>query len=67
MLQAGARTDAVDGSGETPIHIAERRARCGASERGAGVRSSLFGGIAALLGGSGSTKRVAVYKEASAS
>lgn len=46
---AGAR----DAAGETPRDAAERRAQCGA----AAGRASVWGGIAAMLGGAGTTKR----------
>lgn len=45
-------------AGETALAMAERRARCGASERADGERASTWGGIASLLGGSGSTKNL---------
>jgi hypothetical protein len=47
---------AVDGAGETPLAIAERRAQCGANDRG-GARASVFGAIATSLGGSAKTVR----------
>ena len=47
-----------DEAGETPLNMAERRAKCSASEREPGVSASVFGGIAKLLGGSGATKNL---------
>lgn len=61
LLECGADRKKVDDKGETPLAIAERRARCGAKERPEGMGASVFGDIAKLLGGSGSTKRVSMY------
>jgi hypothetical protein len=61
LLECGADRKRVDDKGETPLAIAERRARCGAKERPEGMGASVFGDIAKLLGGSGSTKRVSAY------
>jgi acyl-CoA synthetase (AMP-forming)/AMP-acid ligase II len=47
-----------DHRGETPIDCAERRALCSAKERPDGARSSVWGDIATLLGGSGTTKHL---------
>ncbi|KAJ3155421.1 hypothetical protein HDU86_004323 [Geranomyces michiganensis] len=58
LLEAGADRKAVDDAGEGAVEMAERRARCGASERGAGVVASVFADIAKLLGGSGTTSSV---------
>ena len=58
LVDAGANVKLRDEKNETPLEIAERRARCGAQERGNGVRASVFGDIATLLGGSGSTKNL---------
>ena len=38
--------------------MAERRALCSAKDRDPGVGASVFGGIAKLLGGSGTTKHL---------
>ncbi len=61
LLEAGASVKAKDAAGETPLEMAERRARCGASDRPDGIRTSVFGDIAKLLGGSGATKQVSKY------
>ncbi|KAJ3011205.1 hypothetical protein HKX48_006970 [Thoreauomyces humboldtii] len=58
LLEHGADARVADDAGETCLEIAERRARCGAQERGAGIGASVFGDIAKLLGGSGATKSV---------
>ncbi|KAJ3169440.1 hypothetical protein HDU87_000611 [Geranomyces variabilis] len=58
LLEWGADRKAEDDAGEVAVDIAERRARCGASERGAGVVASVFADIAKLLGGSGTTNSV---------
>ncbi len=51
-----------DKSGETALEIAERRAKCGAAElRPNGMGASVFGDIAKVLGGSGTTKQVKTY------
>ncbi|KAJ3413260.1 hypothetical protein HDV05_008246 [Chytridiales sp. JEL 0842] len=63
LLENEANEKLVDSSGETALEMAERRARCGANERGAGVRSSVFGDIAKVLGGSGGTKSVKRFVE----
>eukprot|EP00873_Tetraselmis_striata_P022007 jgi/Tetstr1/442271/TSEL_030412.t1 len=56
LLEAGASAKAVDSAGETPLAVAERRAQCGANDRG-GARASVFGAIATTLGGSAKTVR----------
>jgi len=61
LLSFGADQHKADSNSETPVEIAERRARCGAQERPDGMGASVFGDIAKLLGGSGSTKRVSTY------
>ncbi|KAI8817764.1 uncharacterized protein EV422DRAFT_204812 [Fimicolochytrium jonesii] len=61
LLAWGGDRQAVDSAGETPLDVAERRARCGANERQAGVGASVFGDIAKLLGGSGATKNVSRF------
>ncbi|KAJ3139894.1 hypothetical protein HDU90_008792 [Geranomyces variabilis] len=58
LLEWGADRKVEDDAGEVAVDIAERRARCGASERGAGVVASVFADIAKLLGGSGTTNSV---------
>jgi hypothetical protein len=58
LLEAGANAKAADAAGEAALEMAERRARCGASERGDGERASTWAGIARLLGGSGTTKNL---------
>lgn len=63
LMEYGADMKEQDAEGESAVDIAERRARCGASERGDGVGASLFGGIARVLGGSGRTGVVARFKE----
>ncbi|KNC97577.1 uncharacterized protein SPPG_07049 [Spizellomyces punctatus DAOM BR117] len=55
LLAWGANPKLRDKNHESCIEIAERRARCGANERGAGVGASVFGDIARMLGGSGRT------------
>ena len=47
-----------DNDGEKPVDSAERRALCSAKERPDGARSSVWGDIATLLGGSGTTKHL---------
>jgi acyl-CoA synthetase (AMP-forming)/AMP-acid ligase II/ankyrin repeat protein len=47
-----------DNRGERPVDCAERRALCSAKERPNGARSSVWGDIAKILGGSGSTKNL---------
>ena len=49
-----------DGAGETPLRVAERRAQCRAQDRPDGLRPSVFGGIASMLGGSGKTAGAAI-------
>ncbi|KAI8851679.1 hypothetical protein BC829DRAFT_386593 [Chytridium lagenaria] len=61
LLELGADVGAQDGEGEDAVGIAERLARCGAAERGGGVRSSVFGDIARMVGGRGTTKNVSKY------
>jgi acyl-coenzyme A synthetase/AMP-(fatty) acid ligase len=62
LLEAHADKKIKDKYGETPLEIAERRARCSAAElRPIGMRASVFGDIAKLLGGSGSTRKVLTY------
>ncbi|KAL0487301.1 hypothetical protein AKO1_012207 [Acrasis kona] len=62
LMDLGCDKKKRDGNGETPMEIAERRAKCGAAElRPVGMRASAFGDIAKLLGGSGSTKQVSKY------
>ncbi|KAJ3226088.1 hypothetical protein HDU81_007478 [Chytriomyces hyalinus] len=58
LMELGADVKARDSAGEDALEIAERRARCGEAARGGGVRASVFGDIAKVLGGSGSTKNV---------
>ena len=58
LLQLGADVSIRDSASETALDMAERRARCGASERNNGERASTFGGIAKILGGSGSTRNL---------
>ncbi|KAI8811060.1 hypothetical protein BJ742DRAFT_798082 [Cladochytrium replicatum] len=53
-----------DQFGEDCIAIAERRAKCGANERAAGVGANVFGAIAKLLGGSGTSKHLYSVKRA---
>lgn len=48
---------ARDSDGETALDIAERRAKCGATDR-QGERASKWGSIARLLGGSGTTDAI---------
>mmetsp|Transcript_89411 Transcript_89411/g.239627 ORF Transcript_89411/g.239627 Transcript_89411/m.239627 type:complete len:815 (+) Transcript_89411:30-2474(+) len=55
LLRAGSSPKLRDKAGETPLDMAERRARCDAKER-QGERASIWGGISAVLGGSGTTK-----------
>ncbi len=56
---AGAESAKVrDGAGETPLDAAERRALCSAAARPDGARSSVWGDIATLLGGAGTTKHL---------
>lgn len=59
LLKAGAAAKIKDKAGETALEMAERRAKCSASERENGVGASVFGSIAKLLGGSGGTKHLA--------
>ena len=47
-----------DNAGETAVDAAERRALCSAKERPDGARSSVWGDIATVLGGSGTTKHL---------
>jgi ankyrin repeat protein len=61
LVDAKASATVQDSFGETPLMAAERRARCGAQERSNGLRPSVFGDIASLLGGSGKSKQVAKY------
>ncbi|EGD75650.1 hypothetical protein PTSG_07767 [Salpingoeca rosetta] len=58
LLDHGADATARDAADETPLMIAERRAQCRAADRG-GLRPSVFGDIATLLGGSGKTVKLA--------
>ncbi|KAJ3211805.1 hypothetical protein HDU67_004278 [Dinochytrium kinnereticum] len=58
LMENGADVSARDCEGEDAVLIAERLARCGAGERGGGVRSSVFGDIARIVGGRGTTKSV---------
>jgi acyl-CoA synthetase (AMP-forming)/AMP-acid ligase II len=58
LLSAGAAKAAVDGAGETPLQVAERRAQCSARERPDGERSTTWGGIAKILGSSGTTAAI---------
>ncbi|KAJ1488650.1 hypothetical protein T484DRAFT_1782384 [Baffinella frigidus] len=58
LLAAGVNAKTTDSAGETALEMAERRARCGASERGDGERASTWAGIARFLGGSGTTKNL---------
>jgi acyl-CoA synthetase (AMP-forming)/AMP-acid ligase II len=57
LLSAGANGAVSDNEGETPLAIAERRARCGAQDRPDGLRPSVFADLATLLGGSGATQK----------
>ncbi len=57
LVAAGADVRAVDAQGETPLAVAERRARCGA-QRPDDLRPSVFGDMARLLGGSGKSANV---------
>mmetsp|Transcript_3024 Transcript_3024/g.5978 ORF Transcript_3024/g.5978 Transcript_3024/m.5978 type:complete len:439 (+) Transcript_3024:1148-2464(+) len=59
LLRAGSSPKLRDKAGETPLDMAERRARCDAKER-QGERASTWGGIAAVLGGSGTTKALKI-------
>jgi ankyrin repeat protein len=61
LLEVGADVRVKDEAHETALQIAERRARCGAAERGGGVRPSVFGDIATLLGGRADTENVKKY------
>ena len=61
LMDEGASIKMKDSAGETPLEMAERRARCGASVRPDGLRTSVFGDIATLLGGNASTKQVSNY------
>jgi len=63
LLEHGADAKRVDKSNESALDMAERRARCGANERAAGARASVWGDIARRLGGSGSTKNVKKFLE----
>lgn len=58
LLGEGASKELRDAAGETALEMAERRARCGASERGDGERASTWANIATVLGGSGTTKNL---------
>ena len=62
LLTAGADANASDAANETPLEIAQRRAQCRATDRG-GLRPSVFGDIATLLGGSGKTVKLAKAKK----
>ncbi|ORY37383.1 ankyrin [Rhizoclosmatium globosum] len=62
LVARGVDVKVKDLEGEDALEIAERRARCGAAERGAGLRPSVFADIAKILGGSGGTKSVARFK-----
>jgi ankyrin repeat protein len=59
--QAESLIEAVDNDGETAVMMAMRRARCGAEERGGRGGATVWGDIAGLLGGGGSTKEVRVF------
>ncbi|KAI8616275.1 hypothetical protein BC830DRAFT_1118582 [Chytriomyces sp. MP71] len=61
LIRLGADVRVKDAAGEDAVDIAERRARCGEAARGGGVRASVFGDIAKVLGGSGSTKNVSRF------
>ncbi|KAJ3024997.1 UNVERIFIED_CONTAM: hypothetical protein HDU68_007569 [Siphonaria sp. JEL0065] len=61
LVGRGADLKVKDLDGEDALEIAERRARCGEALRGGGLRSSLFGDIAKILGGSGGTKNVSKF------
>ncbi|KAJ3102032.1 hypothetical protein HDU97_000874 [Phlyctochytrium planicorne] len=61
LVDFGADVAVKDLAGEDPVTVAERLARCGAAERGGGVRSSVFGDIARVLGGRGTTKNVSKF------
>ncbi|KAI9003423.1 hypothetical protein DFJ74DRAFT_437930 [Hyaloraphidium curvatum] len=56
--------DAKDNDGETALAMAMRRARCGAEERGGRGGAMVWGDIAGLLGGGGSTKEVKGFAKA---
>lgn len=56
LLAAKASPYAIDNAGETPLAVAERRAQCRAVDRG-GLRPSVFGDIATLLGGKAKTEK----------
>ena len=59
LLAFGADGTAKDDEGETALQMAERRALCAAGDaRGGMGPPSVWGGIAKLLGGSGSTKNL---------
>ena len=47
-----------DNAGESALDAAERRALCSAKERPDGASSSVWGDIAKLLGGSGTTRHL---------
>ena len=47
-----------DAENETALDMSERKARCGANERGGAGRPSQWSGIAKILGGSGTTEAI---------
>ena len=57
LLAANSDPGAVDAQGETPLMVAQRRAQCRDGGRG-GLRPSVFGDIATLLGGVAKTVRL---------
>ncbi|KAJ3110140.1 hypothetical protein HK100_003138 [Physocladia obscura] len=61
LVALGADVKMKDAEGEDALEIAERRARCGEALRGSGIRASVFGDIAKILGGSGATKSVSRF------
>lgn len=54
----GVDASAKDQQGETALDMAERRARCGASDRAGAGPPSKWSGVAKILGGSGTTEAV---------
>eukprot|EP01119_Soliformovum_irregulare_P020627 TRINITY_DN6711_c0_g1_i1.p1 TRINITY_DN6711_c0_g1~~TRINITY_DN6711_c0_g1_i1.p1 ORF type:complete len:790 (-),score=143.71 TRINITY_DN6711_c0_g1_i1:20-2389(-) len=58
LLSYGADSRMKDGNDESALDIAERRARCSAQDRPSLTGASLFGNLAKLLGGSGTTKHL---------
>lgn len=58
LIEAEANVKVKDGSGETPLEIAERRALCASGDRPEGMGASTFGDLVTLLGGSAKTKNL---------